>query len=151
MIRNSFTAGEVHDLLGINTDTLRVWKRRGQFVAEQTEGWSRYSFADLVSMAVGKKLMEAGIAVSIASNIASGHCVRSFAHDEQEQDTFLVIRFDGRDGISSWVVTTMNVKDLPGNLIAWREEGPPQTVVIIDLFREVKDLNIKILTGGRLR
>lgn len=151
MIRNSFTAGEVHDLLGINADTLRVWKRRGQFVAEHSDGWSRYSFADLVSMAVGKKLMEAGIAVSIASNIASGIVVRSFAHGEADSADFLVIQFDGRDGINNWSVMTMNAKSLPNNLIAWRDEGPNQTIVIIDVVREVKDLDTKILTGGRLR
>ncbi|WP_448187928.1 hypothetical protein [Azospirillum sp. sgz301742] len=46
----TYTAGEVEDLTDINSETLRVWRRRGYAYAAETGGWARYSFIGVVGI-----------------------------------------------------------------------------------------------------
>jgi hypothetical protein len=52
MAELTFTASQVARLAGLNIETLRVWRRRGYFGDMHSEGWTRYTWPDLFTIAL---------------------------------------------------------------------------------------------------
>ncbi|AWJ85187.1 hypothetical protein TSH58p_17715 [Azospirillum sp. TSH58] len=48
----TFTAGQVEDLTGLSSETLRVWRRRGFIPPNPGGGWARYTFSSVVLIGV---------------------------------------------------------------------------------------------------
>lgn len=69
-MREDFTASEAQTLTGINVETQRVWRRRHLKIGTG-EGWTRYSYSDVVVLACLAELTKAGIAIGHATDIVS--------------------------------------------------------------------------------
>ncbi|KZK94866.1 hypothetical protein PsAD5_02924 [Pseudovibrio sp. Ad5] len=77
LFSRTFTASEVAKLIGMNIETLRVWRRRKQFVLEgEREGWTRYTFGDLMVVATYNTLVRAHCTNAMAEMIAGTISIR---------------------------------------------------------------------------
>lgn len=78
-IADTFTASEVSHLTGVNTETLRVWRRRGHFSIEaEAGGWTRYTFNDVLKIATFSTMVAQGMVIPMAERIAES-CPEQYA------------------------------------------------------------------------
>lgn len=78
-INDTFTASEASRLTGMNVETLRVWRRRGYFTLDgEREGWTRYTFADVLKVATFRTLTESFVAHDLAEMVTA-NCAEQFA------------------------------------------------------------------------
>lgn len=67
----TYTASEVAKIVGMNIETLRVWRRRKQLVLEgERQGWTRYTFNDLMAVATYHNMVRSHCTNTIAELIA---------------------------------------------------------------------------------
>jgi hypothetical protein len=78
-IRDTFTASEAAHLIDVKVDTLRVWRRRGHFEVEgEGEGWTRFTFSDVLTIATFRTLIGNSLEIELAESIA-GNASEKFA------------------------------------------------------------------------
>jgi DNA-binding transcriptional MerR regulator len=71
-IEDTFTAGEAAVLTGVVIDTLRVWRRRGHFtLTGEQNGWTRFSFGDVLKIATFASLRTSWIENEAAEVVAA--------------------------------------------------------------------------------
>lgn len=97
-VSDSYTASEVCEIVGTNTETLRSWRRRGYFEIKRTEGWQRYSLFDLLNIAVVADAMSGLIsyeAAPLIAKIATPEMYRAaFEADDQGRLPYVLVSFE---------------------------------------------------------
>jgi hypothetical protein len=80
----TFTAGEVHELTGIEPEKLRLWRQRGHVQTKGQSGWTRYNYPDVVALGCLAELTKAGISISHAVDIVNNSEVRRHTMIERD-------------------------------------------------------------------
>lgn len=73
LFERKFTASQVAAIAGMNTETLRVWRRRKHVVLEgDGPGWTRFTFNDLMLVVAYHSLVQSHCSHAMAE-IVAGH------------------------------------------------------------------------------
>lgn len=68
----TFTASEVAKIVGMNLETLRVWRRRKNIALEgEREGWTRFTYNDVMLITVYHRLTQSFCTSSLAEAVSS--------------------------------------------------------------------------------
>lgn len=88
------TIGEVAALTGIKINTLQIWKQRGFIMSDKSSGWSRFTFQDIMRVALMARLTALGQNISRASYIANGAKLALFQGEDGLRQTLLIVGSD---------------------------------------------------------
>lgn len=68
----TFTASETAQIVGMNPETLRVWRRRKNITLEgEREGWTRFTYNDVMLITAYHRLTQSFCTSSLAETVSS--------------------------------------------------------------------------------
>lgn len=147
----TFTASEVANIVGMNPETLRVWRRRKNVVLEgEREGWTRFTFNDVMLITVYHRLTQSNCATGLAE-VVSSRIVDALKGDwsyalSSRKPIYCLVNASGPiESLTSEIVFgRQELSAAISRMMKVQDNGPIYQVV--DCTKVFKHINQKIMT-----